>query len=191
MALTSSLFEWAEQGKGTPGHSPADREPGPGIDGLSQGGKGLAGVAGEQVLRGSPGPRMASDEGNAVSPQMGAPGCAVTESSGMGARGDARPSMGRCEPGPGPGTRLALPVGAMERPERPVAPINLTVREIYTGSNGEATSALYGILQGMGLAGLVALNLFRACKCSERAKLYRRGAHKREAYERKNYSIQN
>lgn len=69
------------------------------------------------------------------------------------------------------------------------------VLRIYKGSNGEVTLALYKRLETMGPAGMVALNLFRACKCSERAKVYRGGnAHGRyrdQAYERKQFSIDN
>jgi hypothetical protein len=62
---------------------------------------------------------------------------------------------------------------------------------IYRGSNGEATKALYAELEQLGAVGKVALNLFRACKCSERAKLYRRGKYKSAAYDRKDWSIRN
>lgn len=79
----------------------------------------------------------------------------------------------------------------MERPERPVEGIGLTVSAIYQGSNGEATSALYAKLGNMGLAGVIAINLFRACKTSERAKVYRGGRYRRAAYDTKNYSITN
>lgn len=67
----------------------------------------------------------------------------------------------------------------------------MNVYEIYAGSNGDATKALYAQLETKGVAGIVALNLFRAQKCSERAKGYRRGSHKREAYDRKNWSMKN
>ena len=67
----------------------------------------------------------------------------------------------------------------------------MNVHEIYAGSNGEATRALYARLETLGPAGIIALNLFRAQKCSARAKLYRRSAHKREAYGRKTWSLQN
>jgi hypothetical protein len=65
----------------------------------------------------------------------------------------------------------------------------MNVQSIYAGSNGEATKALYARLQSLGAAGVVAMNLFRACKCSERAKLYRGGGYKRDAYQRKDWSI--
>ena len=67
----------------------------------------------------------------------------------------------------------------------------MNVDAIYNGSNGDATKALYARLETLGPAGVVALNLFRAQKCSARAKVYRRGAHKREAYGRKDWSLQN
>lgn len=44
-------------------------------------------------------------------------------------------------------------------------------------------------LEKLGPAGVIALNLFRAQKCSTRAKGYRRRAHKNEAYDRKNWSM--
>lgn len=65
------------------------------------------------------------------------------------------------------------------------------VLRVYQGSDGEATKALYVELERLGAAGVVALNLFRACKCSERAKLYRRSGYRSSAYERKDWSIQN
>jgi hypothetical protein len=65
----------------------------------------------------------------------------------------------------------------------------MTVRQTYDGSSGDATKALYARLDTLGPAGIVALNLFRAQKCSSRAKEYRRGAWKRDAYDRKNWSL--
>lgn len=62
---------------------------------------------------------------------------------------------------------------------------------VYEGSDGEATTALYAELRQHGPAGEVAINLFRACKCSARAKVYRGGGYKREAYDRKQWSITN
>jgi hypothetical protein len=63
---------------------------------------------------------------------------------------------------------------------------------VYQGSDGEATRALYRGLEQLGPIGIIAVNLFRACKCSERAKLYRRGkGYKTAAYERKDWSIRN
>jgi hypothetical protein len=62
---------------------------------------------------------------------------------------------------------------------------------IYEGSNGDATKALYTKLEALGPAGVVAMNLFRASKCSARAKVYRGGGFRRDAYDRKNWSIAN
>lgn len=67
----------------------------------------------------------------------------------------------------------------------------VTVLEVYNGSDGEATKRLYEELAQLGPIGEVALNLFRAQKCSARAKLYRRRAHKGDAYDRKNWSMAN
>lgn len=71
----------------------------------------------------------------------------------------------------------------------------MRVREIYEGSDGEATKALYEQLAQLGPAGVVAVNLFRAQKCSARAKVYRGGdgrrSYKNLAYDRKNWSMKN
>jgi hypothetical protein len=58
------------------------------------------------------------------------------------------------------------------------------VWKIFEGSDGDATRALYGRLEGHGPIGKVAVNLFRACKTSQRAKAYR-GA----AYDTKQWSM--
>lgn len=63
--------------------------------------------------------------------------------------------------------------------------------DIYAGSDGEATKAYYAELEKLGPIGIVAVNLFRAQKCSARAKQYRRHAHRSSAYDRKNWSIEN
>lgn len=70
------------------------------------------------------------------------------------------------------------------------------IMEIYTGSNGDRTKALYAALEARGPIGTVAVNLFRACKTSERAKLYRggqrgRGSYRRMAYDTKSWAIDN
>lgn len=65
----------------------------------------------------------------------------------------------------------------------------MTPLEIYQGSNGKATKALYAELETLGPRGLVAMNLFRACKCSERAKVYRGHGYKADAYARKEWSM--
>jgi hypothetical protein len=76
------------------------------------------------------------------------------------------------------------------------SPRSLTVREIYDGSDGDATRALYSRLDLLGPAGTIALNLFRAQKNSSRAKVYRggirgQGSYKSMAYDRKNYAVTN
>lgn len=72
----------------------------------------------------------------------------------------------------------------------------MTPREVYEGSNGDATKALYTRLEALGPAGVVGLNLFRASKCSARAKVYRggirgQGSFKSMAYNRKHWSMAN
>jgi hypothetical protein len=62
---------------------------------------------------------------------------------------------------------------------------------VYAGSNGEATKALYARLEALGTAGVVAVNLFRACKASERAKVYRGGGYRGAAYDKKQWSMDN
>lgn len=71
----------------------------------------------------------------------------------------------------------------------------MTPKEIYEGSDGDATKAMYGELQKRGPIGAVAMNLFRASKCSARAKVYRggnsKGRYRAQAYERKQWSMDN
>lgn len=72
-----------------------------------------------------------------------------------------------------------------------------TVRaiDVYAGSNGDLTKRYYAELEKLGPVGIVAVNLFRAQKCSTRAKLYRggdsNGRYRDQAYRRKNWSIEN
>ena len=61
--------------------------------------------------------------------------------------------------------------------------------EIYAGSNGDATKAMYAELETRGPVGVIALNLFRAQKCSARAKVYKGRRFKDDAYGRKNWSM--
>ena len=69
------------------------------------------------------------------------------------------------------------------------------IMAVYDGSNGDATKSLYERLQGFAPRGVVALNLFRACKASSRAKVYRgrpgrsQPSYKAMAYEKKAWSI--
>jgi hypothetical protein len=67
------------------------------------------------------------------------------------------------------------------------------IKRIYEGSDGETTKMLYQDLEKLGPMGVIAMNLFRACKCSERAKSYRpgRGQYRAKAYARKDWSIRN
>lgn len=67
----------------------------------------------------------------------------------------------------------------------------IELMQVYTGSDGDATKALYERLKAFGPAGIVATNLFRACKASERAKQYRGGGYRGMAYEKKSWSIGN
>lgn len=72
----------------------------------------------------------------------------------------------------------------------------MTAREVYAGSDGEVTKAFYRRLEQLGPIGVVATCLFRAQKCSARAKVYRggirgRGSFKSMAYERKTWSMAN
>jgi hypothetical protein len=66
--------------------------------------------------------------------------------------------------------------------------------DVYAGSDGAATRAYYARLEQFGAIGRIAMNLFRAQKCSARAKVYRGGVRgggsfKRMAYERKEWSL--
>src|ERR1051326_6304313 len=68
--------------------------------------------------------------------------------------------------------------------------------EVVEGSDGDGTKAYYAELEKCGPVGIVALNLFRAQKCSTRAKGYRggirgKGSYRRMAYDRKSWSIEN
>jgi hypothetical protein len=61
----------------------------------------------------------------------------------------------------------------------------------YMGSNGDVTRALYDHLKGLGPLGELAVNLMRATKSSERAKVYRRGNSTRAAYDTKQWALAN
>jgi hypothetical protein len=66
---------------------------------------------------------------------------------------------------------------------------------VYAGSDAEATKALYARLLTFAPRGVVAVNLLRTCKASERAKKYRgkpgRGqpTYRQMAYDKKDWSI--
>lgn len=66
----------------------------------------------------------------------------------------------------------------------------VNVLKVYLGSDGTATTALYARLEALGPIGTVAINLFRAQKASERAKVYR-GRFKGVAYDKKQWSVDN
>lgn len=68
------------------------------------------------------------------------------------------------------------------------------IMAVYKGSDAEATKALYARLLTFAPRGVVAVNLMRTCKASERAKVYRggargRGSYRSMAYEKKDWSI--
>ena len=65
-----------------------------------------------------------------------------------------------------------------------------TALEVFEGSDGALTVAYYRRLQGLGPAGKVAMNLFRAQKTSSRAKHYRGRQYRHASYDVKNYSLQ-
>jgi hypothetical protein len=70
----------------------------------------------------------------------------------------------------------------------------LSPYQVYCGSDGAATRKLYKELESCGAIGIIAMNLFRAQKCSTRAKAYRGGisglgSYRDLAYERKQYSM--
>lgn len=80
----------------------------------------------------------------------------------------------------------------VERPQIVTGTVTEVVR-VFTGSDGKATQDLYARLARLGPAGVVAMNLLRAQKNSERAKVYRggnsNGSYKRQAYERKQWAM--
>jgi hypothetical protein len=70
----------------------------------------------------------------------------------------------------------------------------MDARTVFEGSDGEVTRAYYAALARRGPAGEIALNLFRAQKCSARAKVYRGGVRgvgsfARMAYQTKAWSM--
>lgn len=72
--------------------------------------------------------------------------------------------------------------------------MQLRTLQVYRGSNGDLTRSYYADLCRLGRVGVIAMNLFRAQKCSSRAKKYRggirgRGSYRSMAYDRKNYSL--
>ena len=67
----------------------------------------------------------------------------------------------------------------------------IDVMRVYQGSDGDATLALYKRLETLGPVGVLAVNLFRAQKASERAKVYRGRRFVGAAYDRKSWSMDN
>lgn len=68
----------------------------------------------------------------------------------------------------------------------------MKAKDVYTQMDGDLTKRYYREIAARGgIAGVVAVNLFRAQKCSARAKTYKRHSHKSEAYGRKEWSMQN
>jgi len=68
--------------------------------------------------------------------------------------------------------------------------------EVYQGSDGDLTKRFYAELEQRGPVGMIAVNLFRAQKCSSRAKVYRggirgQGSYRGMAYDRKQWSLNN
>lgn len=68
------------------------------------------------------------------------------------------------------------------------------VMATYRGSDGDATRALYARLEQFAPRGTVAVNLLRAAKASERAKVYRggergRGSYRGMAYGKKDWAL--
>lgn len=106
---------------------------------------------------------------------------ASAEGDGLaGGRGTAAPSAGE----PRPRGHLLRSKGM------------ISAKQVYDGSDGDLTKAYYAELEKHGPIGIVCVNLFRAQKCSTRAKAYRGGirgvgSFKGLAYDRKNWSMQN
>lgn len=68
--------------------------------------------------------------------------------------------------------------------------------DVFNGSDGDKTKALYAQLEQLGPVGIIAVNLFRAQKNSARAKVYHggqpgRGSYRGMAYDRKQWAMAN
>lgn len=99
-------------------------------------------------------------------------------------------------------TNPALPFGERQGDAQSIpslredTSLQVQARDIYAGSDGELTKRFYARLEDRGHIGIVAVNLFRAQKCSARAKVYRGGVRgygsfKRLAYDRKAWALRN
>ena len=64
-----------------------------------------------------------------------------------------------------------------------------TAQEVFDGSDGHLTVAYYRRLCAKGPLGVVAMNLFRAQKTSNRAKKYHGRQYRSASYDVKNYSL--
>lgn len=69
------------------------------------------------------------------------------------------------------------------------AAIFARVTEVYEGSDADATRKLYAELATAGAAGELAVNLLRACKKSERAKVYRGRQYRASSYDGKAWAV--
>jgi len=65
----------------------------------------------------------------------------------------------------------------------------MSAKQVFDGSDGDATKAYYAKLNAIGPLGKVATAVFRAQKCSLRAKAYNKRAWKNDAYSRKQWSV--
>jgi hypothetical protein len=63
------------------------------------------------------------------------------------------------------------------------------VRDIFAASDADATRALYAALERRGPVGAIAMNLLRAQKASDRAKVYRGRRFVDAAYDKKAWSM--
>lgn len=61
--------------------------------------------------------------------------------------------------------------------------------DVYTQMDGSVTTRYYKQIETRGPAGVLAMNLFRAQKCSARAKVYKQKKYTQAAYERKQWSV--
>jgi hypothetical protein len=68
-------------------------------------------------------------------------------------------------------------------------PAQTVTHAIYEGSDAAATRGLFKDLKSCGPDGLLAIELFRACKASERAKVYRGKGYRDKSYERKQQAM--
>ena len=83
----------------------------------------------------------------------------------------------------------ALAILRQRNPRTFRAPPPSETHAIYEASDGTATKALFARLKARGTGGQLAIELFQACKSSERAKVYRggvrgRGSFRSMAYDR-------